>query len=319
MNGAKEKGQPTVVAYCFDRHFAPYAAVSTLSVITSSKTPVAIYWCVDQRDTQHLTPYIEAIGKKTAAKIHVVPVDIGEFLAWKTVHHFTPATYLRLLLPEVLPLDKLIYIDADTLVLGDLSDLFAIDLGERVLAGVPDPAGARVSKIARAAGDPYLNTGIMLMDTARMRREGSLARCREIYRDFEREITWVDQCIINKYAEHRKLALPEKWNRLCFSNALSPDESKRILSRENTRVLHFLGPIKPWQECCNPVVSSFWWRHADRLGLKGLAPVRITTIEQALESARTLDANAMYREASRTKDVIINWLLRQRPSTSQSG
>jgi lipopolysaccharide biosynthesis glycosyltransferase len=319
VNGAKEKGQPTAVAYCFDRHFAPYAAVSTLSVITSGKTPVAIYWCVDQRDTQHLTPYIEAIGKKTAAKIHVVPVDVGEFLAWKTVHHFTPATYLRLLLPEVLPLDKLIYIDADTLVLGDLSDLFAIDLGERVLAGVPDPAGARVSKIARAAGDPYLNTGIMLMDTARMRREGSLARCREIYRDFEREITWVDQCIINKYAENRKLALPEKWNRLCFSNALSPDESKRILSRENTRVLHFLGPIKPWQEWCNPLVSSFWWRHADRLGLKGLAPVRITTIEQALESARTLDANAMYREASMTKDVIINSLLRQRPSTSQSG
>jgi lipopolysaccharide biosynthesis glycosyltransferase len=313
VNGVKEKGQHATVAYCFDRNFAPYAAVSTLSVITSSRMPVVIYWCVDQRDTQHLAPYIEAIGKKTAANIHVVPVDIGEFLAWKTVHHFTPATYLRLLLPEVLPLDKLIYIDADTLVLGDLSDLFAIDLGERVLAGVPDPAGARVSKIARAAGDPYLNTGVMLMDTARMRREGSLARCREIYRDFEREIAWVDQCIINRYAESRKLSLPEKWNRFCFSNSLRPDECKRILSRENTRVLHFVGPIKPWQEWCNPVVSSFWWRHADRLGLKGLAPVRITTIEQALESARMLDANEMYREASRKKDVIINSLLRQRP------
>lgn len=139
MNGAKEKGQPAVVAYRFDRHFAPYAAVSTLSVITSSKTPVEIYWCVDQRDTQHLAAYIEAIAKKAAANIHVVPVDIGEFLTWKTVHHFTPATYLRLLLTEVLPLDKLIYIDADTLVLGDISDLFAIDLDERVLAGVPDP------------------------------------------------------------------------------------------------------------------------------------------------------------------------------------
>ena len=235
MSGAKEKGQPAAVAYCFDRHFAPYAAVSTLSVIASSKTPVAIYWCVDQRDTQHLAPYIEAIGKKTAANIQVVPVDVGEFLAWKTVHHFTPATYLRLLLPEVLPLDTLIYIDADTLVLGDLSDLFAIDLGERVLAGVPDPAGARVSKIARTAGDPYLNTGVMLMDTARMRREGSLARCREIYRDFEREIVWVDQCIINKYAENRKLALAREVESAVFSPMRSARTKANGSCRGRTR------------------------------------------------------------------------------------
>lgn len=313
MSESKERAQPVAVAYCFDRHFAPFAAVSTLSLVMSSRAPVTIYWCVDQRDTQHLGPYLEAIAKKTQASIRVIPVDIGEFLAWKTTHHFTPATYLRLLLPEALPLDKLIYVDADTLVLGNVSDLFAIDLGERILAGVPDLAAARVSKIPRAPGDPYVNTGILLMDIARMRREGSIERCREIYRDFEQKISWVDQCIINKYAENRKLALPEKWNRYCFSNTLHPAEIKRILPREHTRILHFVGPVKPWQEWCNPVVSSFWWSYAEKLGLENLAPVRIKTIEQALESARVLDANEMYKEASRTKGLIIDSLLRQKP------
>ena len=64
------------------------------------------------------------------------------------------------------------------------------------------------------------------------------------------------------------------------------------------------------------MVSSFWWGHADKLGLKGLAPARIKTIEQALESARVLDANEMYKEASRTKGLIIDSLLRREPGAT---
>jgi lipopolysaccharide biosynthesis glycosyltransferase len=127
-----------------------------------------------------------------------------------------------------------------------------------------------------------------------MRQEESLERCREIYRAFETQITWVDQCIINKYAENRKVVLNPKWKRLCFSNSLRPAESRILVSREHSRILHFVGQIKPWQAWCNPIVSSFWWRHADELRLGDLAPVKIATIQQALEFAQTLDTNEMH-------------------------
>jgi lipopolysaccharide biosynthesis glycosyltransferase len=146
-----------------------------------------------------------------------------------------------------------------------------------------------------------------------MRQEESLDRCREIYRAFETQITWVDQCIINKYAENRKLVLNPKWNRLCFSNSLHPAESGILLSREHSRILHFLGQIKPWQAWCNPILSSLWWRHADELRLSDLAPGKISTIKQALEFAQILDTNEMHKEASRTKSNIIASLLRRAP------
>src|SRR5579862_2397997 len=87
-----------------------------------------------------------------------------------------------LLLPEVLPpnLDRVLFLDADTLVLEDLATLWETPLDRHVLAAVPDSAipfcsSVRGVKNWRARGilsdAPYFNAGVLLID---------LPRCREL-------------------------------------------------------------------------------------------------------------------------------------------
>src|SRR5712691_8251281 len=89
-------------------------------------------------------------------------------------------TYCRILLPQLVNVPRLIYLDCDTLVFRDLSDLFDLELAPRkVLAGVRDSETLSLSQdsfvLAKAMNLPaegaYFNSGVMLMNLDDLRRQ----------------------------------------------------------------------------------------------------------------------------------------------------
>jgi hypothetical protein len=157
----------------------------------------------------------------------------------------------------------------------------------------------------RASGDPYINAGVLLMDLDALRNDRMLEKSREIYLKYADDIVWHDQCIINKYAEGRKLVLHSGWNRQITPAAISEATFKSILTEENLSILHFIGPIKPWQKWCNPCVGDFWLSYAERIGIPGLKLQEIGTLEQADMLVQLLEADGRVSEASQLKDKII--------------
>jgi lipopolysaccharide biosynthesis glycosyltransferase len=147
------------------------------------------------------------------------------------------------------------------------------------------------------------------MDLDALRRDDFVQKCIRIRERFLDQIVWNDQCIINKYAENRKLILDPRWNRQILPYSYKAAQFKQISSRENSSILHFIGSLKPWQGWCNPPVAEFWWNYANRLNIKDFAPQPITTVDQALTLAGSLDINEMYRESSTVKGNIINSLM----------
>ncbi|MFO1121467.1 MAG: glycosyltransferase [Hyphomicrobiales bacterium] len=242
-------------------------------------------------------------------KLQITPLKSGIFRGWTTNHHLPLAVYLRLLLADSIDASKVVYVDSDTLVLKDLTQLFAIDLGDSMLAGVPDPGGEQFSRVPRHEGDPYLNSGVLVMNLDLMRRDGFLAKCESIHDRYGRALTWQDQCILNKYAEGRKIALPAMWNRLVQSNSLSLSETEQAISADQSAIVHFVSVVKPWQEWCNPIISRFWWRYARESGVAGLTPQKIQRLEQAISLANACDQIEMYETASNVKSEIIRKLL----------
>ena len=299
------------ILLCFDANYANYAAVATYSAFKNTKTSLYFYWII--------TPESELIAKKIKnhlekfnIEIELIAGDITKFENWKAEWHFTTAIYLRLLAPDLLPNEnKIIYIDCDTLVLNDLTELYDTRLDDAVIGGVEDKGGAISSKVPRSDDDVYLNAGVLLMDLLSLRNSGFLEQSMLIYQQYKDEITWADQCIINKYAERKKLSLHPKWNRQIFSNA-SRDSQFLVLSDPTyTSVLHFVGGIKPWQQWCNPTLSKFWWALAEDLQLNDLKPIEISTDKQLMALAKVLDENKHFEEASNRKSQIIAALYRK--------
>ncbi len=301
------------VAYCFDRGYAAFAAVSTYSLFTNSGKNIQVYWVVPQEDQPFAVEARHSFADDLKKNITLVSAETSMFANWKELFHFTRGMYLRLLLPQLIPEDKVIYLDADTIVQSNLNNLYQLELGENLIAGVVDPGG-KDSRVPRLENDPYINSGVMLMNLNAMRLDHSIKKFTAIYERFQELATWPDQCLINKYAEGKKLVLNEKWNRLLFSNGVTESQFLKISNKKHACIMHFIGPIKPWQKWCNPCITKFWLAYASRLDALTISMADITTLEQALTYAQVLDLNRKFEESTFIKSNVIRNLLDMMPT-----
>lgn len=154
---------------------------------------------------------------------------------------FTPLCMLRLyadLFEGLEGLGRVLYLDYDVVCKGDVSALYGQDMGGAEVGGVLDRYGKWLFHSRPQLWD-YLNSGVLLMDMARMRETGLLSRCRELCRD--KRMFMPDQSAINKLAQG-KFLFPRRFN-------------EQLGLRPDTALQHFstrfsptgMVNVKPWQ------------------------------------------------------------------------
>jgi len=275
------------VVLCFDANYAPYASVATYTAFINSSCHINFYWIFSSDDAAVARKHFENLTNK-GIHITLLEVESRRLPAWKESRHITKAAYIRLLIPDLIPEEKIIYLDCDTITLGDLSELYSIDMQEFPIAGAFDRAGGETSKIPRQEDDIYINSGVLLINSGKLRKNDFFGKCTEIYKNFHQSATWLDQCLINKFAEGRKLILPIRWNSQTHANLVTRDEWNNMLANGDIKILHFIGRTKPWTAWCNFWVSDLWWEYADQVLDSGIRPLAIRSSGDACELANTL-------------------------------
>ncbi len=116
---------------------------------------------------------------------------------------FTPLCMLRLfadITPEI-P-DKILYLDTDVLCRGYFSEFYDTDMTDFDIAGVPDRYGKWF--FGNIMKHNYLNSGVLLMNMANIRKNGLFEKCRQLCRD--RKMFMPDQSALNKLAIKKKVS-----------------------------------------------------------------------------------------------------------------
>jgi lipopolysaccharide biosynthesis glycosyltransferase len=107
--------------------------------------------------------------------VRLVPVTNRHRDKLHSCAHYSHAMYLKYDLPDLLPdLDKVLYLDGDVIVSGDVRELYATDLTGHYAAVVENPLGYDVGKYVRNQlhfTGRYWNSGVMLLNLDAMRRE----------------------------------------------------------------------------------------------------------------------------------------------------
>jgi lipopolysaccharide biosynthesis glycosyltransferase len=188
------------------------------------------------------------------ARIRWVTVDVERLPAHTTLDHVSTVTYARLLIPELFPGDtsKLLYLDADLLVLGDLEPLWETDLNRTPVAAARD-----LLDISLKAGDPrtksmprvrnYFNAGVLLIDLDQWRRHRVSDKAME-YLTRNPHSPFMDQDALNVACDGHWTELEDRWN---FQNHFHT-RIDSISEHERPAIVHFVTRIKPW----NPKVIS---------------------------------------------------------------
>src|SRR6266536_3202217 len=175
--------EPVVLALASDEGYFPglYCAVaSALSAVDSArKVDVKVLdGGLSQSSRDTLASLFERIGKR--ARLDFVKADPSIFDKATLGPGQSHMAYCRILLPRLLDVPRLIYLDCDVLVFRDLSELFDLELSHgKVLAAVPDSETLSLAEdcptIAEAMRLPvngaYFNCGVMLMNLDELRKQ----------------------------------------------------------------------------------------------------------------------------------------------------
>jgi UDP-D-galactose:(glucosyl)LPS alpha-1,3-D-galactosyltransferase len=178
------------------------------------------------------------------------------------------AVYLRLALPDLVPdAPVVLYLDTDTLVVGDLRPLLRQPLHGAALAAVRDPQNPTVGAgialpgwrhIGVPHGREYFNSGVMLINLREAARAGVFERARQFLTEHPEHVRLWDQDALNVAVEDRWLRLDRRWNTFAmsplttlpgfFHHTAEPVMPLADLLADEyaAAVLHFAGPVKPW-------------------------------------------------------------------------
>ncbi len=217
--------EPVVLALASNERYFPglYCAVaSALSYLDATKKVdlKVLDGGISQPSRDALLRLVDRVGG--CVRLEFVTADLSVFSRATLGPGRSHMTYCRLLLPHLLNVPRLVYLDCDVLVFRDLSELFNLELSPgKVLAAVPDSETLSLAEdcptIAEAMGLPvkgaYFNCGVMLMNLDELRKQHFFERSIEFLNAWRANYRFWDQSAINFLLHGKTQMLPEYWNR----------------------------------------------------------------------------------------------------------
>lgn len=189
---------------------------------------------------------IQAVQKiHPSATLHFYSLDRFDFRSLNPGHNGSRMYYARLAMGEILnKVNKVIYLDADTLVIGNLAELWTMNLRGKLAFACPDRKVKRLGEdcpwelSASEKEYPYFNSGVMLVDLAGWRHIGVYTQSAPLAASAKTLLKWHDQTLLNYILKGSIELLPETWN---WQRNNKQSDSQEL------KIIHFTTPTKPWR------------------------------------------------------------------------
>lgn len=185
--------------------------------------------------------------------------------------------FVRLYAGELLPgeMDRVLYIDCDTLIVDSLREIWETPLDGELLSGVRDCVSWRyIRNIGGDPAGPYFNAGVLLMDLEAMRRESMGVTLDRYISQYQPMIHYADQDVLNGAFAGRIGTLPARANVMtiqCHYSAAEIETMRRPNAyyprgeaeeaAQHPAIIHFstcMTLIRPWfQGSTHPYAEQF--------------------------------------------------------------
>lgn len=181
--------------------------------------------------------------------------------SFKHVYHFTVAAYYRLFIASLFPqYKKIIYLDCDLIVTGDISKLYNTHLGDNIIAAAPEqfvqstPEFRAYAKYALGLDpDRYVNSGVLVIDLEKFRKHQIEEQFVHLITEYSFDLIDPDQAYINYLCRDRISLLPNGWNKTPLPTECIGEKS----------IVHYALYKKPWQYD-DVIDGEYFWEYAKK-------------------------------------------------------
>ena len=265
------------ILYTVDNNFVPQLGAGICSVCENNTRSDIVFYVFSNGITPENIGLLKDLVKRYHQQINII--DIDGFQDWLGFDFDTTGwneiVLARLIMARLLPpnIDRILYLDGDTIVRGDLSTLWETDFSERTVGMVIEPTvDPKRLELMGLKDRPYFNAGVLFVNLKEWRTrdaEGRLLECCQTKQDL---LFANDQDAINITLADEILPLSPTYN-YCNSFDIYPYRTLRRLmpafadretfdeAHRSPKIVHYLGEERPWRQGNTHRFRDDWRRY----------------------------------------------------------
>ena len=251
------------IFYACDDNFVKYTIVSLHSMMRHASSDFSYHVYI--LHTGISEPMQKKVLELSNEDFEISFEDVTEYLQsiadkLPIRDYYSKTTYYRLFIAEMFPdYDKAIYIDSDTVVQGNISELYRTDLRDAYLGACHEQAmvqvdeyGTYAEKVVGVSRYNFFNAGMLLINCEQFRLHFVLDKFIQYLHTYDFVVTQ-DEDYLNLICKDHVYWLDQRWNTEIFGEIAYPIEEAKIL--------HYIMTSKPWhyKDCRH---GDIFWKYA---------------------------------------------------------
>ena len=238
------------VVFCSDGNYIEYLATSLASVYHNNLENDIHFHVFSYDVSEDQLAKIRAQGGNISV-YKIDDADLEKYDGQSSLAHINKSTYIRLLVPRLLPenVNRFVYLDVDTLCFSSLAALQAINIDDVVCAVVTDNSPEINRKNSQRIGMTdarYFNAGFLYINRDAWLTHEVERKTQDILRERKGQLKYLDQDALNIVLENKVVFINKKWN-LLYTLLNEEQQQNFIYHPESVPVImHFTGGRKPW-------------------------------------------------------------------------
>ena len=252
----------------------------TSLVMTAAKNTFYHIYVMHTGDfTQKSKDFLNTVEEKYPDKCKFIYLNMGnKYKNLRLNFRITTPTYYRLSLQDLLPdVNRIIWLDGDTFMFGDLKELIELDMKGAVVMGFLDIQPNSIASFGFKEPTVVCG-GVLLMDLDGLRRYGYSKKIEDFIAKNKNKIKQQDQTVLNVVMQDRIAPLPPRYGIWAWAdkdgakrhlNAQWPklryNETEFYYAVQHSIILHYVWPKPFWRKKKTPFYDE-WWDMAKKTG-----------------------------------------------------
>jgi lipopolysaccharide biosynthesis glycosyltransferase len=244
------------IAFGVDERFVRPMGVTITSIICNNpdlKLAFHVFSPSISDDSRQRLKALEEMYQRPIS-VHIIEkLFVDQFCDIPLPKHISLAAFTRLLIPAALSnvTDRVLYLDADVICVGGISELALMDISKKIACVVDDVEEKTIEAQCRKFNlthKKYFNSGVLYINISRWISEEISKKAILTILDVKNKLDFADQDALNIVLDGRASFIDAKWNRQYRLFDQLRNGNKRMDLNEETVFVHFIGVMKPWRQ-----------------------------------------------------------------------
>ncbi len=251
-----------------DENYAPFLCTTMYSILENTKSNIDFY-ILDGGIKDESKKLIEkSLREFNNYSIKYFNMEIFNLERFPNIRHYSLNAFSRYFIPRLVPnIEKVIYIDVDVIVNGDIAELYNIDIENKALAAVPEnfckTNGEYVKEHIKpdfANIENYFNTGVMLLNNKQFVEKDYSTKLIDMTIKYFDKLSCPDQDIFNIIFEHNHKLIDYKFNYMpgfyeSYKKVINKNDVEYL---DNNAIVYHYTVGKPWKNDKVRKSDLFW-------------------------------------------------------------